>query len=97
MARRFTRSDGVVERKVRDSLILVPLKTGSARLDALYTLNETAGFIWSQLGANVSEDELAARLMAAYAVDETTARSDVHRVLDRLAAIGALEITAQEA
>ena len=97
MARRFTKRDGVVERKVRENLILVPLKTGPARLDALYTLNESAGFIWSHVGPNVSEDDLAARLMAEYDVDGATARSDVRNVLTGLAAIGALEVTEQNA
>ena len=96
MTRRFTKSDGVVERKVRDSLILVPLKTGPARLDALYTLNETAAFIWREVGDQVSEDDLVARMMDEYEVDEATARGDVSRALDSLLGIGALRIKDQQ-
>jgi hypothetical protein len=96
MAERFTKSNAVVERQVRDSLILVPLKTGPARLDALYTLNETAGFIWRAADGTVSEDELVRRLMAEYDVDDATAQNDVRRALEGLVAIGALQATERE-
>jgi len=87
----ITKTDQVVERKVRDNLILVPMKTGPARLDALYTLNETAGFIWDSITPGITRDELVARLVAKYDVSEATARQDVQRVLERLTAIGAIQ------
>lgn len=90
MERQFTKSDGVVERNVRDNLILVPLKTGTSRLDALYTLNETSGFIWHQITPGITEDALVVKLEEAYNVDESTARQDVRRILGELAAIGAI-------
>lgn len=87
----ITKTDHVVERKVRDNLILVPMKTGPARLDALYTLNETAGFIWNAITPGITEDELVARLVEAYEVDEPSARQDVRRVLQKLTSIGAIK------
>ena len=97
MTRRFAKSQDVVERTVRENLILVPLKTGPARLDAVYTLNDTAGFIWQQLVRERAEDELVARVVAQYDVDRTTAQGDVRRVLDGLTGIGALQISEQDA
>jgi len=97
MARRFTKSNDVIERKVRDNLILVPLKTRAMRVESLYTLNDTAGFVWHQIDGGIPEDELVARVMAEYEVDRTTAQNDVRKVLDGLAAIGALVVSEQEA
>jgi len=57
MKRTITKTDHVVERKVRDNLILVPMNTGPARLDALYTLNETAGFIWNHITPRLGSTE----------------------------------------
>lgn len=94
MTRRFMRSSDVVERQVRDNLILVPLKTGSARLDALYTLNETAAVVWREAGQGGSEDTAVAQLVAEYDVDADTARNDVRAVAERLVAIGAIRIEA---
>ena len=97
MTRRFTKSSDVVERKVRDSLILVPLKTGSTRLDALYTLNDTAGFIWHHIDQDVEEGELVASMAAEYQVDLATAQEDVRRIMDGLVAVGAVVLTEQDA
>lgn len=90
MAQQFTKTAGVVEREVRNNLILVPMKTGPARLDALYTLNETSGFIWHQITPGITEDELVTRLVAEYEVAPDTARNDIRRILAELAAIGAI-------
>jgi hypothetical protein len=87
----ITKTDQVVERKVRNNLILVPMKTGPARLDALYTLNETAAFIWDSITPGITRDELVSRLVTHYDVPEDVARLDVQRVLERLAAIGAIQ------
>jgi hypothetical protein len=92
MRRTITKTDHVVERKVRDNLILVPMKTGPARLDALYTLNEAASLLWKDIKGETSEDELVTRLLAEYEVNEATARQDVDRILTELAAIGAITL-----
>ncbi len=93
MARQFTKSNNVVERTVRDNLILVPMKTGPARLDALYTLNTTSGFIWRQISSGTTEDELVAKLVAEYEVTEECARQDIGRILSELLVIGAITET----
>lgn len=87
----YRKSDTVVERTIRGCLILVPMKTGPSRLDALYTLNETSGFIWNAIAPGMSDDDIAARLVKEYDVSEETARADVKRVLGELAAIGAIQ------
>jgi hypothetical protein len=90
MTPRYEKTSSVVERKIRNSLILVPMKTGPSRLEALYTLNETSGFIWNALAPGTSEDELVSRLVDEYEVDSETARSDIRRILAELTEIGAL-------
>ena len=92
MRRTITKTDHVVERKVRDNLILVPMKTGPARLDALYTLNEAASLLWQELDGETTEAKLVSRLLAEYEVGEATARQDIDRILNELAAIGAVTL-----
>ena len=96
MTKTFIQSENVVERKVRDKLILVPLKTGPARLDAIYTLNETAACLWQQLRTVQTEDTLVSRLADQFTVTETIARADVRQFLNRLLAISAVKVTEQE-
>jgi hypothetical protein len=89
----ITKTDHVIERKVRDNVILVPMKTGPARLDALYTLNEAASLLWKEIDGETTKDKLVIRLLAEYEVDDTTARKDVDRILNELASIGAITLT----
>ena len=96
MITRYRKANHVVERQVRDKLILVPMRTGPARLDALYTLNETAAFLWQQLGTLQTEDALVAGLMMNYSLAETTAKPDVRHFLDALLAIGAVNQSEQD-
>jgi hypothetical protein len=90
MTTRYTRTDHVVERQVGGDLILVPMHTGPARLDALYTLNETAAFIWKAITPGITSDTLLARLITEYEVPEPSAKQDLDRILDRLIAMGAV-------
>jgi hypothetical protein len=68
------------------------MKTGPARLDALYTLNEAASMLWQEINGETTEAKLVSRLLAEYEVDEATARQDVDRILNELAAIGAVTL-----
>jgi hypothetical protein len=92
MTSRYAASREMVARKVRNEYLLVPLSHNAARLDSLYILNEIAAFIWEQLQNSVSINELVAMIVETYDVDRTTARDDVHRVLDKLMLIDALRL-----
>ena len=90
--RRFFKTDHVVEMNVRDEHILVPLSSGPARVDCLYTLNETAAFIWCQASEGQPEDRIAERMAATFDVDTEKAMQDISCILDELVAIGALRL-----
>jgi hypothetical protein len=96
MSTRFIQSENVVERTIRNKLMLVPLKSGPARLDALYTLNETAAFLWRQLHTAQTENSLIKSLTSEYAVTESAAKADVRQFLDAMSNIGALNPSHQE-
>ena len=90
MDRRFARKDGVVERKVRDSLILVPVGGDTPRIDSLYTLNEMASRVWRHAIQGVTEDQIVAAIASDHDAEEDVVRRDCRRLLDELVAIGAL-------
>lgn len=89
--RKFVKSDCVVERKVRNSRILVPLENSNARIDSIYTLNPMAAFIWDQALLGLSDDEIVSRITAKFDVDEPSARKDAEQLLNELVASGALK------
>ncbi len=91
MARRFRKSASVVERRIRDEHVLVPIMGTFEALDSIYSLNEAAGFIWRCAVEGLSEEEIAARLAEEYDVEAGTARGDTARTLDELVGMNALE------
>jgi hypothetical protein len=91
--RKISKNKDLVERTIRNQLMLVPMKTAPARLDALYTLNETASFLWKEISDGITEETLVNRLTATYNVEEITARQDVNTILNELATIGAIKLS----
>lgn len=73
-----------VSRKVGDELVLVPLVDNVAKMDKLFNLNETAGFLWEKLNENSSAEELKSQLLEEFDVDEATAEKDVNAFLERV-------------
>ena len=71
-------------RKVGDELVLVPLVDNVAKMDKLFNLNETAGFLWEKLNENSSAEELKSQLLEEFDVDEATAGKDVNAFLERV-------------
>ena len=56
-----------------------------ARESTLYSFNGTATFIWKELAAGRSPEEIAESLAEAYDVEPAEARADVREFLARLA------------
>jgi len=92
MAKRFIQSDRIIERKIRDERILVPVMGSMEALDSIYTLDETAGRIWDAAIAGTDEDEIGRKLCEEYDVPAETARKDVRAILDELVRLGALKL-----
>ena len=91
MNRRFKKSGDLVERRIRDEHILVPIMKNMASLDSIYTLNETAAVIWQLATEGLAENEIAERIATDFDVPTETAAADTRRVLDELVHLGALE------
>ena len=65
-------------RQIAGENILVPCGEAAKRLSGLINLNSTAAFIWQNLNDAKDLDELTARVMDNFEVDEETARRDVN-------------------
>ena len=73
-----------VTREVGSELILVPLANNVAKMTELFTLNETAKFIWENSTEHISMDELLNLMTDAYSIDEATAAKDISVFLNHL-------------
>ena len=75
-------------RQIAGENILVPCGEAAKKINGLINLNSTAAFIWKNLDEVKDLDELAARVMAEFEVDEETAKRDVNGLTRELAMLG---------
>lgn len=86
----YRKSENVVERRIRGEHVLVPIMGSLEQLDSIYTLNETAGQVFTRAAAGTELPDIAQELMALYHVSPARAQEDVERVVRDLVHIGAL-------
>lgn len=68
-------------RKVGDRYMLVDVSEKDANVTNVYTLNDTAAFVWTRLTAGATgERELADALCDEYDVEPATALADVRKL-----------------
>lgn len=87
---RYRPSENVVERRIRGEHVLVPIMGSLEQLDSIYTLNETAGLVYTRAASGADAPAIAAEIARIYRVTPAQARADVDRVLRDLVHIGAL-------
>ena len=75
-------------RQIAGENILEPCGEAAKRLSGLINLNSTAAFIWQNLNDAKDLDELTARVMENFEVDEETARRDVNGLTAELILAG---------
>lgn len=73
----YFRSPRIVARKTGDEYILVPVSNRIADMKAVYTLNETAAFIWDRLDGIKSVKDIVNEVEQEFDVDGSIALNDV--------------------
>lgn len=70
----------------------MPIARSAEELESIYTLNETASFVWEALDGQRTVEDLAALLAAEYDVTESVALQDLIELCEQLQAVKAIEI-----
>jgi hypothetical protein len=73
-----------VAREVGNELILVPLVDNVAKMSELFTLNETAKFIWENTTEFMTNEMLEKLMTDTFDIDKETAGKDIDVFLARL-------------
>jgi hypothetical protein len=87
---RWKRNPDVVERRIGDEMILVPIGRDIVEQRCLFTLNETASFIWNALEIPGTAADVQHALVEAFDVTPDRARKDVDRFMAELAGAGCI-------
>lgn len=73
-----------IERLIVDEYVLVPAGEAARSFSGMLTTSEVGAFLIQALKNDITKEELIARLMEEYEVDEVTARNDVAQFLEQL-------------
>lgn len=87
----YKRSPNVLQRRLGNESLLVPVKGNLADMQTVFSLNPTGETLWQALEQPRDTDGLVRELIAAFKVDEPTARRDVEVFVAALAARGLIE------
>ena len=85
-------SDKVVPRKIKDTLIIVPIENGMANFnDVMFSFNETGTKIWECIEQKLSYKKICSTLAAEYEADLDRIEQGVMNLLNELLEKGIVE------
>ncbi|OLC54835.1 MAG: hypothetical protein AUH92_03370 [Acidobacteria bacterium 13_1_40CM_4_69_4] len=90
-ARALRPSPDVVARRVAGEYLLVPVRSGAAQMDYIFTANEIGSVIFRLLDGRREAAEIARLVSEEFQVDEESARADVLEFLSTLLGAGLVE------
>jgi len=73
-----------ISRRIGEETILVPVRSGVAELDSVFTLNEVGATIWAGMTSGLTVGDIIASVAENFDVDTTRADRDVHEFLHML-------------
>ncbi|MDO9153867.1 MAG: PqqD family protein [Paludibacter sp.] len=73
-----------VVREIGEELILVPLTGNVAKMNEMFTMNETGKFIWENINETTTVEELEKAVTDEFSIDPETAKNDIELFLIQL-------------
>jgi len=80
----FTLKSDYISRVVNEELVLVPLTGNIARMNEMFTLNETARFIWENVQENMVMEDMINLLTTEYDIESDLAERDILGFLEKI-------------
>lgn len=94
LGRLYRRSPDLIERRVLDDTLLVPIRGELTELQRIFALNPAARHIWAQLDGEQDVAAVRDSLVARFAVEPAQAEADLAGFIAQLCAAGLIvEVT----
>ena len=84
-------STGFILRNLAGEYVVMPAGDNTGAFGGAILMNELSAFVWEQLKVSVSRDELLARILDRYEVEEKTAAADLDALLAEMKRMGIIE------
>ena len=86
----YKKSDSMVSRKIADESILVPIRQNAGDLDSIYTLNDTAAYVWDLIDGQTNVGDIKEKLILEFEVTSEDAERDLTEHLQQLITLKAI-------
>ena len=80
-------------RKIAGESILVATGEATQRFNGMITLNEVATFIWENIDACETENELIGKILSEFDIDEEIARDDAREFIEKSLRVGIMHVS----
>jgi hypothetical protein len=84
----YTKSPDVVYRKIADEFVLVPIRQKAVDLKSIFTLNDTAAFIWENIDGVNPVSAIIEKLAGEHEVELSIVTNDTAEVLGQFESLG---------
>ncbi len=82
--------DGYIIKEVAGTNVVISV-ADNVSFDGILTLNETGSFLWNELSAEKTEEELVSALLKEYNVSSEQAKTDVSAFIKKLKDLSVIE------
>lgn len=83
----YSKNPDVVFRKIAGEFILVPIRQKAVDLKSIFTLNETAAFIWEAIDGKSDVSFIKDRVAEEFEVESRQALDDVSHIVSQWEAL----------
>ncbi len=80
----------MVSRKIGDESILVPIRRNAGDLESIYTLNDTAAYIWGLIDGQTKVGDIKEKLISEFEVKADEVERDLTEHLQQLRTLKAI-------
>ncbi|MHB1150641.1 MAG: PqqD family protein [Thermoleophilia bacterium] len=87
----YDKNENMVWRKIADETILVPVHREMVDLESVYTLNETAAYIWSLIDGKRTVEQILREMVAEFDVEPKQVEKDLSVCLSQLLEIAGIK------
>ena len=87
----YSKNPDIIFRKIADEFILVPIRQKAVDLKSVYTLNQTAAFIWELIDSSKSVSQIKDKVAEEFEADPRQAQADVSEIIFQLEALSLIQ------
>lgn len=91
LKKRHIPKDSMVARRIATEVIIVPVRKSTKEVDNIYATNDTGARIWELMDGTRSLEQIIAKIVEEYEVDESIAQQDAIEFVTKLLTIDALD------